>query len=80
MDEAPPEREAAATEARAWPIRMHELRTPLTVVLGRTQLARRRLRRGDDPAQIDAEMEALEAALARLVAAVERLDRLDSPD
>jgi signal transduction histidine kinase len=79
MDKAPPEREAAATEARAWAIRMHDLRTPLTVVLGRAQLARRRLRRGDDPARVDTELEALEAAVARLVAAVERLDRRDPP-
>ena len=53
---------------------MHELRTPLCVVVGRVQLLRRRLRRGDDAARVAAELEAIEAALVRLAAAVERAD------
>jgi signal transduction histidine kinase len=66
MDEAPGE---AAERAR-----MHDVRTPLSVVVARVQLLRRRLRRGDDPARVAAEVEALEAALVRLVAAIERWD------
>ena len=54
--------------------RMHELRTPLCVVVGRVQLRQRRLRRGDEPARVAAELEAIEAALVRLAAAVERAD------
>jgi signal transduction histidine kinase len=53
---------------------MHELRTPLCVVVGRVQLLRRKLRRGDDPAQLAAELETIEAALVRLAAAIERVD------
>ena len=55
-------------------MRLHEVRTPLSVVVARVQLLRRRLRRGDDLAQVEAEVEAMEAALVRLVAAIERLD------
>jgi K+-sensing histidine kinase KdpD len=54
---------------------MHDLRTPLTVLMGRVQLLRRYLRRGDDAVQIDTDLEAIEAAIVRLTAAVERLDR-----
>jgi signal transduction histidine kinase len=54
---------------------MHELRTPLTVLMGRVQLLRRHLRRGDDAVGIDTDLEAIEAAIVRLTAAVERLDR-----
>jgi len=47
---------------------MHELRSPLTVMVGRVQLLRRHLRQVDDPARIDADLEAIEAATARLLA------------
>jgi hypothetical protein len=50
---------------------MYEVRTLLSVVVARVQLLRRRLRRGDDPARVEADMEALEAALVRLVAVIE---------
>jgi signal transduction histidine kinase len=55
--------------------RMHELRSPVTVLVGRVQLLRRHLQRGDDPTRVQDDLEAIEAALARLTAAVERLDR-----
>jgi signal transduction histidine kinase len=55
----------------------HELRTVLTVAVGRAQLLRRRLLRGEDPGRALAELDALEAALARLAAAVERAE--DAP-
>lgn len=54
---------------------MHELRTPLTVLMGRVQLLRRHVRRGDDAVRIDTDLEAIEAAIVRLTTAVERLDR-----
>ena len=54
---------------------MHDLRTPLTVLMGRVQLLRRHMRRGDNTVQIDTDLEAIEAAIVRLTAAVERLDR-----
>jgi two-component system OmpR family sensor kinase len=72
MDEAPGE---AAERARMRQAdRLHDVRTPLSVVVARVQLLRRRLRRGDDPARVAAELEALEAALVRLVATIERWD------
>ncbi|HET7091822.1 MAG TPA: hypothetical protein VFI22_00040 [Thermomicrobiales bacterium] len=52
----------------------HELRTALCVVIGREQLLRKRVRRGDSSAQTAADFEAMEAALARLAAAVDRID------
>jgi signal transduction histidine kinase len=54
---------------------MHELRSPVTVLVGRVQLLRRHLQRGDDPTRVQDDLEVIEAALARLTAAVERLDR-----
>jgi hypothetical protein len=72
MDEAPGEAAERARMQHA--TRMHDVRTPLTAVVARVQLLRRRLRRGDDPARVAAEVEALEAALVRLVAAIERWD------
>ena len=72
MDEPTGGIETSAQEERAQ--RMHALRTPLTVAVGRVQLLRRRLGRGEDPARVAAELEALEAALVRLAAAVERVD------
>ena len=72
MDQTLGRSAARAHERRA--TRMHEIRTPLWVVVGRVQLLRRRLRRGDDPAQLATELEAIEAALVRLAAAVKRVD------
>ena len=58
---------------------MHELRGSLCVVTGRVQLRRRRLRRGELDAERAANgLEAAEAALVRLAAAIERVDR-DEP-
>src|SRR5215208_553012 len=67
--------EPQTPEHQAHAARMPELRSPLTVVVARVQLLRRRLRGGDDPARVQDDLEAIEAALARLTAAVERLDR-----
>lgn len=72
MDEAPGGATARARQRHTE--RMHELRTPLCVVVGRVQLLRRKLRREDDPAQLAAELETIEAALVRLAAAIERVD------
>ena len=75
MDEASPEVQPRAQLQQEWAVLMHELRTPLTVLTGRVQLLRRHLRRGDDAVGIDTDLEAIEAAIVRLTAAVERLDR-----
>jgi hypothetical protein len=69
------EREPAARQARER--ERHELRTALCVVVGREQLLRKRLRRGDPPAETIRDVEALEAALLRLTAAVARLEAVD---
>ena len=74
MDETPPNPHAKPEPGREWAALMHDLRTPLTVVAGRLQLTRRHLRRGNGLTQADTDLEALEAAVARLVAAVARLD------
>ena len=74
MDEAPPEVQSPTQHQQEWAGLMHELRTPLTVLMGRVQLLRRHLRRGDG-VRIDTDLEAIEAAIVRLTAAVERLDR-----
>jgi signal transduction histidine kinase len=74
MDEARPELQSR-TQQQQLAVLMHELRTPLTVLKGRVQLLRRHVRRGADAVQIDTDLEAIEAALVRLTAAVERLDR-----
>ncbi len=53
----------------------HDLRNPLACAVGRVPLLRRRLRRGDlDAARIEADLEAVEAALVRLAAVADRLD------
>ena len=75
MDEASPEVPPRAQLQQEWAVLMHELRTPLTVLIGRVQLLRRHLRRGDDAVGIDTDLEAIEAAIIRLTVAVERLDR-----
>jgi len=80
MDELRSRLEPATPEQRAHAARMHELRSPLTVVVARVQLLRRRLRGGDVPARVHDDLEAIEAALARLTAAVERLDRSPQSD
>ena len=74
MDEARPEL-PSQTHDKQLAVLMHELRTPLTVLMGRVQLLRRHVRRGEDAVRIDTDLEAIEAAIVRLTAAVERLDR-----
>jgi hypothetical protein len=73
MDDASGEEAKRVQMPHMLPI--HDLRTALSVVVARAQLLRRRFRRGDDRAQVEAELEALEAALVRLVAVIERLDQ-----
>jgi signal transduction histidine kinase len=75
MDEARPELQSRIQHQQQLAVLMHELRTPLTVLMGRVQLLRRHVRRGDDAVLIDTDLEAIEAAIVRLTAAVERLDR-----
>ena len=74
MDEARAEGKSRTQHQQEWAVLMHDLRTPLTVLMGRVQLLRRHMRRGDDAVQIDTDLEAIEAAIVRLTAAVERLD------
>jgi signal transduction histidine kinase len=75
MDEAAPKLRSQSQQQQEWAVLLHDLRTPLTVLMGRVQLLRRHMRRGDDAMQIDTDLEAIEAAIVRLTAAVERLDR-----
>jgi signal transduction histidine kinase len=75
MDDASPDRLTRIQHQQEWAVVMHELRTPLTVLMGRVQLLRRHLRRGEDQVHMDADLEAIEAAIVRLTAAVEQLDR-----
>jgi signal transduction histidine kinase len=53
---------------------IRELRTPLTVRLGRVKLLRHRRARSQEPLARDDELEAMEVAVLRLVAAVGRLE------
>lgn len=72
-----PTRAASATSGatdRAQTV--HDLRTPLTVVVGRVQLLRRHLRRSDTD-RASADLEAIEAALTRLSADIDRVERKD---
>lgn len=75
MDEAAPELRSQTQQQQERAMLMHDLRTPLTVLMGRDQLLSRHMRRGDDAVQIDTDLESIEAAIVRLTAAVERLDR-----
>jgi K+-sensing histidine kinase KdpD len=75
MDEAAPELQSRTQQQQELAVLMHDLRTPLTVLMGRVQLLRCHMRRGDNTVQIDTDLEAIEAAIVRLTAAVERLDR-----
>jgi K+-sensing histidine kinase KdpD len=75
MDEAAPEVRSRTQHQQEWAVLMHDLRTPLTVLMGRVQLLRRHMRRGNDAVQINTDLEAIEAAIVRLTATVERLDR-----
>ena len=75
MDEARSEVQSQSQDQQDWAVLMHDLRTPLTVLMGRVQLLRRHVRRGDDAVCIDTDLEAMESAIVRLTAAVERLDR-----
>jgi K+-sensing histidine kinase KdpD len=74
MDEAAPDLRSRSQQ-QEWVVVMHDLRTPLTVLMGQVQLLRRHMRRGNDTVQIDTDLEAIEAAIVRLTAAVDRLDR-----
>jgi signal transduction histidine kinase len=58
---------------------MHELRTPLTVLLGRVQMLRRDRAQGRHAEQLDDDLEVIEAAVVRLMAAVERVETSGSP-
>ena len=80
MDESRPEVQARTQHQQEWVVLMHELRTPLTVLMGRIQLLRRHVRRGDDAVRIDTDLESIESAIVRLTAAVERLDHDRRPD
>jgi hypothetical protein len=71
------EAEAAQAARQARERERHELRTALCVVVGREQLLRKRLRRGDAPDALTTDVEALEAALLRLTAAVDRLEAVE---
>jgi signal transduction histidine kinase len=75
MDEAAPEVRSRTQHQQEWAVLMHNLRTPLTVLMGRVQLLRRHMWHGDDAVQVDTDLEAIEAAIVRLTATVERLDR-----
>ena len=77
MDELRSRLEPPTPEQRAHAARMHDLRTPLTVVVARVQLLRRHLQGCDHPMQVHQDLEVIEAALARLTAAVARMDRSD---
>jgi len=80
MDDAPPQLPSRTRHQQEWAVHMHELRTPLTIIMGRVQLLRRHTRRGGEAVHMDAELEAIEAAIVRLAAAVERLERRDLAD
>ena len=54
---------------------MDALRSPLCVALVRVQLLQRRLHRGADPARVAADLEAIEAAVVRLAALADRIER-----
>ena len=68
------EAEGERTARQTGEILRHELPTTLCVVIGREQLLRKRVRRGDPSGPIAREFEAIEAALIRLTAALERLN------
>ena len=80
MDELRPQAEVETRHTQEWAELLHELRSPLTVVVGRLQLLRRHLPSGTDRARVDGDLEALEGAVARLVAAVERIESSRPPD
>ena len=77
MDELRWHQEPQTPEQQAHAARMHDLRSPLTVVVARVQLLRRHLQGCDHPVRVHEDLEAIEAALARLTAAVARMDRSD---
>ena len=80
MEELRSRLEPRTPEQQAHAARMHELRSPLTVLVGRVQLLRRHLRGGNDSARVQNDLEAIEAALARLTAAVGHLDSSQRSD
>lgn len=73
------ERSAANFTQEAHRQVMHDLRTPLTVLLGRVQLLRRDRVRGLHPERLDGDLEAIEAAVLRLAAAVEQVEESGPP-
>ncbi len=76
MAEERPGREPGIPQGQVWTALMHELCSPLTVVVGRVQLLRRHLPAGDpDLERVEDDLEAIEGALVRLVAAVDRVQR-----
>ena len=62
-------------DGRAQVLLTRELNSSLTIMNGRTQLLRRRLRRGGDRARLEADLEAIETELVRLTTLVERINR-----
>ena len=80
MDDEPRSSHCFSPVDAAWAQHLHELRAPLTVVFARVQLLRRRLRREQGVHDLDHDLESIESALARLTAAIERLDRDPGPN
>jgi signal transduction histidine kinase len=80
MDEFRSQAEVETCQTHEWAELLHELRSRLTVVVGRLQLLRRHLPSDMDRARVEGDLEALEGAVARLVAAVERIEQLRPPD
>jgi signal transduction histidine kinase len=68
-DSSPPS--ASWDTRQAW---LHDLRTPLTVAKLRLTLLRRRVRRGIDGAELEAELDLLEQSLNHLTVVINRLD------
>jgi signal transduction histidine kinase len=62
---------AAWNVGQAW---LHDLRTPLTVAKLRVTLLRRRMRRGVNGADLEAELDLLEGSLNQITAVIQRMD------
>ena len=70
--------DAHPADGHAQVLLSRELTSALTVMKGRIQLLRRRLRQGGDTARLEADLNAIEAELARLTKTVERISRGDN--
>ena len=70
MDEGSAANQARQTHRQL----MHDLRTPLTVLLGRVQMLRRSHTAGRRLDEVESDLEVIEAAVLRLVAAIEIMD------